>query len=417
MKTVGLITEYNPFHNGHKYHIEEAKKLTSADTAVVVMSGDFVQRGTPAIMDKFLRAKAAVLCGTDLVFELPTCFATASAEYFAEGAVRLLDKLGAVDYVCFGSECGDIDKLSMIADILLNEPTNFKESLQSKLRSGSNFAKARADAFTECYPEYTEIISTPNNILGIEYIKAIKKIGSHMVPCTITRMGNDYHDEYCEYELSSATAIRKLFNEAGSSSDFVNYVPENVVELYKNAIDKSFPITEDDFSQMLYFKMLSNINNNISLSRYFEVSDEPANRMVKLLPDFKGFRDFAMLLKNKSLTYSRICRGLIHILLGIEASDIDAFKQNGWVYYARLLAMSQSDEGAAALKAISEKSALPLITAGGTLKKVLSDDTLNYLGKKQLGMDMLADNLYQHVVSIKYSEQPISELSRGFIKI
>lgn len=416
MKTVGLITEYNPFHNGHKYHIEEAKKLTGADAAVVVMSGDFVQRGTPAIMDKFIRAKAAVHGGADLVFELPTCYATASAEYFAEGAVRLLDKLGTVDYVCFGSECGDIDTLSNIADILLNEPESFKESLQNKLRSGSNFAKARAEAFAECYPEYTEIIKSPNNILGIEYIKAIKKTGSHLIPCTITRKGNDYHDDTCNYELSSATAIRKLINDASFES-MANYVPKNVAELYEAEINKSCPITEDDFSQMLYFKLFSDINNNIPLSRYFEINDELANRILKLLPEFKGFTDFAMLLKNKSLTYSRICRALIHILLGIEASDIDNFKNDGWVYYARLLAMSKTPESATVLKSVSEKSSLPIITTGSTLKKMLADNTLSEFGKIQLKIDLLADNLYQHLAGIKYNETPVAELSRGFLKI
>lgn len=416
MKTVGLITEYNPFHNGHKYHIEEAKRLTCADAAVVVMSGDFVQRGTPAITDKFIRAKAAVLGGADLVFELPTCFATASAEFFAEGAVQLLDRLGAVDYVCFGSECGDISVLSSIADILLDEPDIFKESLQNKLRSGSNFAKARAEAFAECYPEYTEIIKSPNNILGIEYIKAIKKTGSRLIPCTIIRKGNDYHDDTCNYELSSATAIRKLINNASFES-IADYVPENVTGLYQNAINKSLPITEDDFSQMLYFKLLSDINNNIPLSSYFEINDELANRILKLLPEYKGFADFAMLLKNKSLTYSRICRALTHVLLGIEASDIDNFKQDGWVYYARLLAMSSKTEGSTTLNAISKKSTFPLITAGGTLKKVLSDDTLCESGKRQLKIDILADNLYQHVAGIKYNETPVAELSRRFLKI
>ncbi len=417
MKTVGLITEYNPFHNGHKYHIEEAKKLTEADAVAVVMSGDFVQRGTPAIMDKFMRAKAAVLNGADLVFELPTSFATASAEFFAEGAVRLLDKLNVVNYVCFGSECGDIDVLSDIAKILLDEPAVFKESLQRKLRSGSNFAKARAEAFEECYPEYAKIIKSPNNILGIEYIKAIKKIHSSIIPCTIARVGNDYHDENCDFKLSSATAIRKLFNDAASSENFVNFVPASVTDLYSDALNNYFPITEDDFSSMLYFKLLGDVTNNVSLSKYFEVSDELANRITKLLPEYRGFSDFAILLKNKSLTYSRICRGLIHILLGIDDADISSFKENGWIFYARLLAMNNGAFSSTVLKAISQKSSLPLMTTGGTLKKILTDNGLSVTGKKQLGMDMLTDNLYQHVAAMKYGSQPISELSRGFIKI
>lgn len=422
MKTVGLITEYNPFHNGHKYHIEEAKKLTGADAVIVVMSGDFVQRGTPAIMDKFMRAKASILNGADLVFELPTCFATASAEFFAEGAIRLLDKLGVVNSVCFGSECGDINILSGIAEVLLNEPADFKESLQSKLRTGSNFAKARADAFFECYPEYYEIIKSPNNILGIEYIKAIKKIHSNIVPCTITRKGNDYHDKALNHALSSATAIRKLIIDTNLSAAaiddcFMHFVPENVADLYDEAFDNSFPLTEEDFSSMLYYKLLNDVNNALPLSKYFEVSEELANRIVRLLPEYTGFSDFAMLLKNKSLTYSRICRGLIHILLGIESTDIDKFKASEWVFYAKLLAMSSKPQSNDILKDISQNSSLALITVGKTLKKVLSDDTLNSLGKKQLYMDSLADNLYQHVAGMKFNSKPISELSRNFIRL
>ena len=151
MNIVGLITEYNPFHNGHLYHIQEAKRVTGADAAVVIMSGNFVQRGTPAIMPKHLRAKAALLSGADLVLELPVCFATGSAEFFAMGAVALLDSLGCIDSICFGSECGDSETLGKIARILAEEPGDYKSILQDALRKGVSFPQARQTALTQYF--------------------------------------------------------------------------------------------------------------------------------------------------------------------------------------------------------------------------------------------------------------------------
>ena len=188
MKTVGIIAEYNPFHNGHKYQIEKAKELTGADYCIVVMSGNFVQRGTPAFMDKYLRAKAALTCGADLVIELPVHYAAASAEYFASGAVAILDRLGVIDYLCFGSECGNIEILSDIADVLISESDEFKNVLKQRLKEGVAYPKARNDAICAAAPhltEYLDVLNYPNNILGLEYIKALKKRKSNIAPCTI----------------------------------------------------------------------------------------------------------------------------------------------------------------------------------------------------------------------------------------
>ena len=170
MKIVGLITEYNPFHNGHLYHIKEAKRITKADAAIVVMSGDYVQRGVPAIMPKRLRAEMALKCGASAVFELPVCYATGSAEYFALGAVSLLESLGAVDCICFGSECNDLDALSNVADILGREPRDYRTLLKNNLKKGSSFPAARQSAVLEYTenPAYASLLNDPNNILGIE---------------------------------------------------------------------------------------------------------------------------------------------------------------------------------------------------------------------------------------------------------
>ena len=178
MKIVGLITEYNPFHNGHLYHIKESLRVTGADAAVVVMSGDYVQRGTPAIMPKRIRAEMALMCGAGAVFELPVCYATGSAELFALGSVSLLESLGIVDSICFGSECNDLPILEQLAELLLEEPEAYQILLKDYLKQGMSFPRARQEAilsYTED-PRFAEILRNPNNILGIEYLKAIKNL-------------------------------------------------------------------------------------------------------------------------------------------------------------------------------------------------------------------------------------------------
>ena len=172
MKIVGLITEYNPFHNGHKYHIEKAKEITGADYVIAVMSGNFVQRGAPAILPKHLRTAMALDGGCDMVIELPVCYATGSAEYFASGAISILDNLGCVDVVCFGSECGNYEILETIARILVNEPLEYKELLQTYLKQGNSFPVARQQALKNYFHDdvLDAVLESPNNILGIEYI-------------------------------------------------------------------------------------------------------------------------------------------------------------------------------------------------------------------------------------------------------
>ena len=219
MKIVGLIAEYNPFHNGHRYHIEQAKKITGADHAVVVMSGDYVQRGIPACMPKRLRAEMALKCGASAVFELPVCYATGSAELFAEGAVSLLDRLGIVDTLVFGSECNDLESLSQIADLLVEEPELYRTVLRFHLKNGASYPMARQEAVSACLRgnHCSFLLNDPNNILGIEYLKALKRQKSRIIPYTIARRGAHYHDPDLHDSYSSASAIRSLLAYSGSA--------------------------------------------------------------------------------------------------------------------------------------------------------------------------------------------------------
>src|SRR5690554_4412644 len=194
MKVVGIIAEYNPFHNGHQHHILEAKKQTGADYVIVVMSGNFVQRGAPSIINKYSRAKAALESGADLVFELPVIYSTASAQYFSLGAISLLDKLGLVDYVCFGSESGDIESLTYIAKYLHNNSYEYNKDINNLMKNGITFPEARQIAIKNNNNTIDDnVISSPNNILGIEYIKAILELNSNIIPVSISRIESAYH--------------------------------------------------------------------------------------------------------------------------------------------------------------------------------------------------------------------------------
>ena len=294
MKIVGLIAEYNPFHNGHQYHIEKARKITGADAVIVVMSGDFVQRGTPAIMPKHLRTEAALKGGASVVIELPVCYATGSAEYFAYGAVSILEKLGCVDAICFGSECGSIEVLQDLAKIIHNEPKQYKESLNLYLRQGDSFPLARQKAMKDFLKSNVanSILGEPNNILGIEYLKALYRLDSNIKPYTIQRVGSHYHDDYLQNTFSSASAIRKAMKL--DKLDLKKQIPESCALLLEEAYGHRYPIYTNDFSLLLKYKLLN--ENKESLIEYADVSEELANRILNRLNDYISFEQFCELL-------------------------------------------------------------------------------------------------------------------------
>ena len=260
MKTVGIIAEYNPLHNGHAYHIKKAKEMTGADYCVVVMSGDFVQRGAPAMMDKYLRAESALLNGADLVLELPVCYSISSAEHFARSCVALLNKLGVIDTLCFGSECGDIRVLTDFAKALLEEGPVFKKTLDQEIRLGHTYPQARNTALEASAPHLTShinIMTSPNNILGIEYCKALLFWKSAIVPYTVKRAGSSYHDNSLDTGFCSALAIRESLRQAGASEGLAKQIPPVSLKLLEDAYQKSFPVFADDFSLLIQYCLLS----------------------------------------------------------------------------------------------------------------------------------------------------------------
>lgn len=429
MKIVGLITEYNPFHNGHQYHIQAAKEVTGADIAVVIMSGDYVQRGTSAIMPKRLRAEMALKCGAAAVFELPVCYATGSAELFAFGAVSFLEQLGIVDSLCFGSECSDLEGLQRVADILSEEPEEYQKLLKSFLKEGMSFPSAREEALAAYMKDenYSFLLHDPNNILGIEYLKALKKLNSEIRPYTIRRKGSHYHDQDLKSSFGSASAIRSLLAYSGSAlsgmsgaartfenTSFVNIlgeleeqVPSSCLELLKDYHRVKYPIYQNDFSLILKYKLLNKRPD--TLPRYMDVSADLANRICGQLNNYFNYKQFCELLKTREITQTRINRALLHIMLGIKKNAVNEYLEKGPHFYARLLGFRRDSEKI--VSAIAKKSTLPLLT------KPYQDEMLDPIGRKMLTHDILASNLYTSVVTDKYKTAFENEYHQGILKI
>ncbi len=417
MKIVGLITEYNPFHNGHLYHIRKAKELTGADAVLVVMSGNYVQRGAPALMPKHLRARMALHAGADAVLELPVCYASGSAEYFATGAVTLLNSLGCIDSLCFGSECGDIEALTEISHILADEPEEYRAVLQKSLRNGISFPQARQMALSSFAS--SEILTQPNNILGIEYLKALEETNSPIVPYTITRTGAGYHDKtlVSNHNYSSASAIRESLVTGEDSarreesfpseilSELEQHVPPYVSRLMKETYQSRYPVCADDFSLLLKYRLLSETSK--SLTRYVDFSEDLANRVIRHRNDFLSYEQFCSLLKSKDLTYTRISRALLHVLLDVTKKDMEEYRTNGLCQYARLLGFCT--DSSTVLSYMKKNTSVPLVT------KLTQTDALTDTGRKMLLSDIHAADIYESVLTEKYKKTFINEYRQQIV--
>ena len=212
-KVLGIVAEYNPFHNGHLYQLNYSKKITNSKYSVAVISGNFTQRGSTSLIDKWSKAEMAIKNGIDLIIELPLLYSISSAENFADGAIKILNSLGIVDYISFGTESGDISSLKTISDILVSEPEKYKSFLTAELNMGLSFPKARANALSMYLHNSkvnANILSSPNNILGVEYLKALKKYNSSIIPLTLKRTSVDYNETTYKNNIASSTAIRNI---------------------------------------------------------------------------------------------------------------------------------------------------------------------------------------------------------------
>ena len=403
MKIAGIIAEYNPFHTGHAYHIQKTRELTGADYIVVVLSGDFVQRGAPALYSKHLRTRMALLGGADLVFELPSTHSCESAEFFAQNAVRLLDALGCVDVLSFGSESGTIEPFLKLGFFLSAEAPEYRNLLKEYLKRGESFPKARSLTLQELLSDADTgtFLQTPNNILGVEYCKALCRQNSPIQPLTVKREGNGYHDDSLNGEFPSASAIRALWKSANckmSDTAVSSCFPPAISELLSQTF--TFPqfLDEEDFSPYLRWLLFS--SDKTQLTSYQDVTPDFVQRLFHTRGSYESWGQYAALLKTRELTYSRICRMLMHCLLQISHVPV--------LSYARLLGFRR--QAAPVLSEFKKHSSIPVITKAADAASLLSDETAAVFSK-----NVEISNLYEAVWCEKYHTSFVHEYRKPLV--
>ena len=426
MNITGLIVEYNPFHNGHIYHLQKSLEKTNADASIAVMSGNFIQRGEPALFDKFSRAKAAVESGVDLVVELPSIYASQSAELFAKGSVSLLNSLGCVNSICFGSEEGNIDALYLIASILCLEPQEFKEKLSSYLSEGMLFPTARNKALFDYInsPDFSfgdnfngidlseerlnDILSSSNNILGIEYIKQLISLKSEIKPFTIGRIHSEYNSEEISGNINSATAVRKKLHEIISSkennssdideliksiqtsTDITNSIPESTLNMITSNIEKGFlPIYPEYFFETLISTIIRDKKN---LESYFDISEGIENKIFKAALVAKDYEDLLNLIKSKRYTMTRIKRCLNNILLGVTKEDMEFAKKIDTIPYVRILTFNS--KGREVIREIKKSSEIKIINKFSEVEHFMDDKNFKFLIENDIKCTDIYNTIY-----------------------
>lgn len=497
MKTAGIIAEYNPFHNGHKYQLQQLREQTGAEYVIVAMSGDFVQRGCPAVVDKYTRAQMALAEGADLVLELPVVFASASAEIFAQGGVALLRNAGA-DFLGFGAEASEnqLPLMMETARLLKAEPPGYRKALRAGLQRGMNFAAARSAAIAESTENTTsadhaanadysasadhdviagnavsQFITTPNNILAVEYLKALMKWETCdaqkpavMQPVLIPRIGDGYHTATPGCSYASASAIRRILEREAMDCDAKScerevtgfdaksyereatgfdtnscereatdfgaksceretaglgadcsaavsaYMPENALQILQSYLRTCPPLGIDDLSSALGFRLLS--LREEGYTAYADCSTELSNRIQHSLPEYQSFSQFCHLLKTKELTHSRICRVLLHILLDIRREDYDIVHTFGGgtqpIPYLRVLGFRRASRPL--LTFIKKEASAPLITKVADASRILSSGQMHFLKK-----DLFAADLYMQTIRCHTRSTTRNEYTHGIV--
>ncbi|MGL5123483.1 MAG: nucleotidyltransferase [Fusobacteriaceae bacterium] len=330
LKAVGMIVEYNPFHNGHKYHLERAKKESCSDIVIAVMSGDYVQRGEPSFLNRWTKAKMALENGVDIVLELPSFYSTQNAEVFSFGAVGILASIG-VKTIVFGSECGNIEKLKKISSV--EESSEFKDKLFIELKQGKSYPVAYTNSLKKIFPNI-EIKS--NDILGIEYIKAEAKLKNRIEMRCITRIGVGYNDTISKKNIASATGIRKkIFNMEGIE----NYVPKESYLIISEKIEEKKLIEIKNFYFLIRYEIINNYSKLITIQ---DIETGLENRLYQCALKYTRFEDFFENLETKRYTKGRLQRVLIHILLDITKELTKEIKEK--IPYVRVLGFSENGQ-------------------------------------------------------------------------
>lgn len=406
MSVVGIIAEYNPLHAGHAWHIAESKRVCGAEACVCVLSSNFVQRGEPAVISKTARTQMALASGVDLVIELPAAFSCSSAEYFATAGVKLLDSLGVVDAISFGSETGELEPLLAVASVLVEESDAFKELLKKSLDSGLSFPASREKALNHMLGNnYGQIVSSPNNILSIEYLKALERLSSPIGPVTIPRKGQGYHEKDLGLAFSSATAIRNhimacypfhtqnqpdspLYREKADHcfKDLSENMPDSSLEIFKReCVSGRAPVFMEAFETTLLHLLRSSSHETLEALPYMEPG--LAQRLKRVALQQTGLSALVSASTSSRYPSSRIRRILCALLLGMTGDFLEALKQTGYAQYVRVLGFN--DAGKTLLARMKKKCTLPIITKPSSYKQLE-----NSLAVKLFEYEIRASDIY-----------------------
>lgn len=401
MKAVGIVVEYNPFHNGHAFHLEKTKEKSNADVVIACMSGQFLQRGEPALLPKWTRTKMAILAGVDIVIELPYQFAVQKADTFAYGAISLLHAMGC-ESVCFGSESGNISDFQRTIQFIDDNKQEYDQKIKYHINKGVNYPTALSSAFLDLHPTESIVdLSKPNNILGYQYVKAIKDLHIPMKALTISRTNAGYHDQHFTSEsIASATSIRKsLFSDNSSLEEIQPYVPETTATLLQEYLFQYHQFHQwENYWPYLRFRLLQ--VTQAELRNIYEVEEGLENRVKRAALESNSFQEFMTTIKTKRYTWTRLQRMCVHILTNTTVSEIKSKMKKST--YVRLLGMNE--RGRDYLNKWKAHIPIPMISK---LSSYLLDD---------ISLDVRASQLYalgtsgakkQELLNMEYNHPPI----------
>ncbi len=369
MKIAGIIAEYNPFHNGHAFLAEKAREAGFSHV-VAVMSGNFVQRGEPALMHHSVRTRAALECGADLVLQLPAVYAASGAQSFAQAGVEILNGLGCVDSLVFGSECGNAEKIAGVSEMIYGE--EIKPLITSELEKGITFASARENALRKINPEYADIIQSPNNILGVEYAAAIERVKSAITPVTFARAGVSHDSANAADGFASASLIR---NKIRAGESIEAFVPEKAAQIYRNADIADIAEIEN----AILYKMRTVTAQE--LAKAPDVSEGIENRIISAAKQATSLEELYMLAKTKRYTHARIRRIILNCFLNVTAEDLQTP-----VPYIRVTGFNE--RGAQIIRAAKATATLPVITKAADLAR------LDECAQRIFSLECMAGDVY-----------------------
>ncbi len=419
-KVLGIVAEYNPFHKGHLYHLNQAVQLIQPDYTIAIMSGNFTQRGEPTIIDKWARTRMALENGIELVLELPTLYACQTAELFAAGAIETLHQTGLVTHIAFGSEYHNIEHLKKIAGILAEEPEGYRKLLKSYLNQGLSFPAARLEAIKHYILDTQEddnlssqiidqILKGSNSILAIEYLKALIRLKSSIQPIIIPRVGSSYNADVIEGEFSSATAIRKAIL-SGQKLDTISHTLPNIsLKILKDSINHGRgPISMNSFEQLL-LGMIRQASPS-EIASWMDVEEGLENRIKRYALECTSIEDFLLKAKTKRYTYTRLQRILIHGLLRMKTEDVIKFGIKDGPSYIRILGFNT--KATPLLSKLKKTSKLPIITKPSHYYRHKSDNI-----NKIFQYEILATDLYVLAFPNPDHRRGGQELTQGIVRI